>query len=235
METASAKKTILIIDDDESIRDFLRFLFETRNFAVLCAQNAAQALIEVRKRPSLILLDLMMPEIDGWQLAGLIKSHGETASTPLIFISASKSVEDEVRGLELGAVDFITKPFSIPRLMARVNNALLRFAPVPGTPETIIVNDLTLDPENYTVIADGHIIQFPKKEFEVLLYLVRNSNRIVSRDDLLENVWDYHFDPQTNVIDVHISRLRGKIDKGFEPPLLQTVRGAGYSLREGII
>ena len=150
-------------------------------------------------------------------------------ATPVLFLSALGKVDDRVAGLRAGGDDYLVKPFAMAELLARVE-ALGRRKGTPDTQAKLSCGDLEMDLITRNVTRGGEKIDLQPREFKLLEYLMRNANRVVTRSMLLENVWDYHFDPQTNVIDVHISRLRGKIDKGFDTPLLETVRGAGYRL-----
>jgi len=228
-EPPVVSKVILIVDDDESIREFLRFLLESRGFGVMQAPDANGALAEARKRPSLILLDVMMPEIDGWQVAKLLKAHPETNGIPIIFVTASHAVEDEVMGFEIGAIDYITKPFSIPSLVARITSVLKRVAPMENMPKIMMINEVALDAQNYTVSVDGTIIQLPKKEFEVLYYMARNANKLITRADLLSNVWGDDAFITERTIDVHIRQLRKKLGKYAD--YIETLKGVGYRVK----
>ena len=152
--------------------------------------------------------------------------------TPVLILSARRSVDDRVRGLQAGGDDYLTKPFAIAELLARVE-ALVRRAQPEEAQARFTVGDLMLDRLSRRVTRGDEPIALQPREFRLLEYLMKHTGQVVTRTMLLENVWDYHFDPQTNVIDVHISRLRGKIDKGFDKPLLHTVRGAGYMISDG--
>jgi two-component system OmpR family response regulator len=174
------------------------------------------------------IVDRMLPRLDGLRLvAGM---RGERNMTPVLFLSALSDVDDLIKGLRAGGDDYLTKPYAFAELLARLD-ALVRRRD-PGSVKTkVAVGDLELDLLSRTAKRSGSAIELQPREFRLLEYLMRHAGQIVTRTMLLENVWEYHFDPQTNVIDVHISRLRAKIDKGFEAPLLHTVRGAGYMIR----
>jgi two-component system OmpR family response regulator len=173
----------------------------------------------------------MLPGMDGLKILEVLRATGH--ATPVLILSALGSVDDRVKGLRSGGDDYLAKPFAFSELLARVE-ALLRRGSTSSAPETRLqVGDLTLDLLARTVRRGDTTIDLLPREFRLLEYLMRHADQVVTRTMLLESVWDYHFDPQTNVIDVHISRLRQKIDKGFDKPLLHTVRGAGYRLSAG--
>ncbi|MHA1559961.1 MAG: winged helix-turn-helix domain-containing protein, partial [Alphaproteobacteria bacterium] len=176
-----------------------------------------------------LVVDRMLPGRDGLALIEELRSHGNTV--PVLILSALGRVDDRVTGLRSGGDDYLAKPFAFSELLARVEVLARRQRPSEAE-TTYRVGDLELDRLAHAVTRSGKSIPLQPREFRLLEYLMRNAGKVVTRTMLLENVWDYHFDPQTNVIDVHISRLRAKVDKGFERPLLQTVRGAGYMIRD---
>ncbi len=171
----------------------------------------------------------MLPQMDGLAVVATLRAEG--IEVPILFLSALGDVDDRVKGLRAGGDDYLTKPYAFTELLARID-ALVRRASPSEADTTFQVADLTIDRLKRQVSRGGQEIQLQPREYRLLEYLARHAGQIVTRTMLLENVWDYHFDPQTNVIDVHISRLRAKIDKDFDKPLLHTVRGAGYSLRD---
>ena len=176
------------------------------------------------------VIDRMLPKMDGLSL--LSKRRDDSDETPALFLSALGEVDDRVSGLKAGGDDYLVKPYAFPELLARVE-ALGRRRSAPATVTTrYVVGDLELDAITRTIRRASKKIDLQPREFRLLEYLMRHAGQVVTRTMLLENVWEYHFDPQTNVIDVHISRLRSKIDKGFDKPLLKTVRGAGYTLSD---
>jgi two-component system OmpR family response regulator len=175
-----------------------------------------------------MVLDRMLPGMDGLSLLGALRAA--EIRTPALILSALGSVDDRVKGLRGGGDDYLVKPFAFSELLARLE-ALLRRGAGPATTTKLRVANLELDLLARSVKRADKTIEVLPREFRLLEYLMRNAGHVVTRTMLLENVWDYHFDPQTNVIDVHISRLRQKIDKNFDQPLLHTVRGAGYCLR----
>jgi two-component system OmpR family response regulator len=176
-----------------------------------------------------LVIDRMLPKLDGLSMIGRLRAGGNV--TPALILSALGQVDDRVAGLRAGGDDYLPKPYSFTELLARVEALGRRVA--PGVAETVYrTGDLVLDRLSHSVQRAGQPIALQPREFRLLEYLMRHAGQVVTRTMLLENVWDYHFDPQTNVIDVHVSRLRAKIDKGFERPLLHTVRGAGYMIRD---
>jgi two-component system OmpR family response regulator len=172
----------------------------------------------------------MLPKRDGLSVVSELRARGK--STPVLILSALGQVDDRVTGLRAGGDDYLAKPYSFSELLARIEALARRIGP-QASDTTYKVGDLELDRLAHSVTRGGQNIPLQPREFRLLEYLMRHAGQVVTRTMLLENVWDYHFDPQTNVIDVHVSRLRSKIDKGFDKPLLHTVRGAGYMIRDG--
>jgi two-component system OmpR family response regulator len=176
-----------------------------------------------------LIVDRMLPKRDGLSVIGMLRDKG--VGTPALILSALGQVDDRVKGLRAGGDDYLVKPYSFAELLARTEVLARRRG---GREETVYrVANLSLDRLSHRVTRGDDEILLQPREFRLLEYLMKHAGQVVTRTMLLENVWDYHFDPQTNVIDVHISRLRSKIDKGFTPPLLQTIRGAGYMIRDG--
>ena len=176
------------------------------------------------------VIDRMLPKMDGLSL--LSKRRDDSDQTPALFLSALGEVDDRVSGLKAGGDDYLVKPYAFPELLARVEALGRRRAAPTNVTTRYVVGDLELDVITRTIRRASKKIDLQPREFRLLEYLMRHAGQVVTRTMLLENVWEYHFDPQTNVIDVHISRLRSKIDKGFDKPLLKTVRGAGYTLSD---
>jgi two-component system OmpR family response regulator len=172
----------------------------------------------------------MLPKRDGLSVISVLREAGDR--TPVLILSALGEVDDRVIGLKAGGDDYLTKPFAFSELLARIE-ALIRRAQPEEQSTKYVVGDLVLDRMSHKVMRGGEAIVLQPREFRLLEFLMKHRGQVVTRTMLLEGVWDYHFDPQTNVIDVHISRLRGKIDKNFDPPLLHTVRGRGYMIDEG--
>jgi two-component system OmpR family response regulator len=177
-----------------------------------------------------LIVDRMLPKLDGLAVIGSLRSKG--IETPALILSALGQVDDRVKGLRAGGDDYLPKPYSFSELLARIE-VLARRRGGRGEETSYRVGDLELDRLSHSVKRGATEIDLQPREFRLLEYLMKHAGQVVTRTMLLENVWDYHFDPQTNVIDVHISRLRSKIDKGFAQPLLHTIRGAGYMIRDG--
>jgi len=177
-----------------------------------------------------LIIDRMLPKLDGLALIGSLRAKG--VETPVLILSALGQVDDRIKGLRAGGDDYLPKPYSFAELLARVE-VLSRRRGGRGEETVLRVGDLVLDRMSREVKRGEEEVVLQPREFRLLEYLMKHAGQVVTRTMLLENVWDYHFDPQTNVIDVHISRLRSKIDKGFSQPLVHTIRGAGYMIRDG--
>ncbi|SDX05734.1 winged helix-turn-helix domain-containing protein [Thiocapsa roseopersicina] len=221
---------VLLIEDDRQTADYLlKALAETGAVTDHVADGRAGLLQAASGDYDALIVDRMLPGLDGVGIVRTLRASGNR--TPVLFLSALGEVDDRVEGLRAGGDDYLVKPFAFSELHARLEVLLRRGK--ADTPETRLrVADLEMDLLKREVNRSGREIQLQPREFRLLEYLVRHAGQVVTRTMLLEQVWDYHFDPQTNVIDVHISRLRGKIDKDFDPPLLQTVRGVGYMIRD---
>ena|SRR5215212_2508879 len=220
---------LLIIEDDYQAAAYLAKGLKESGFAVDHAVDGNEGLYMAMSEPyDILIVDRMLPRRDGLSVIAALRAQG--TMTPVLILSALGEIDDRVRGLRAGGDDYLVKPYAFAELLARVE-ALLRRAGSTMSDTVLRMADLELDLLAHCVRRAGRAIDLQPREFRLLEYLVRHSNQVVTRTMLLEHVWDYHFDPQTNVIDVHISRLRQKIDKGFETPLLHTVRGAGYCLR----
>ena len=220
---------ILVVEDD---RDAASWLIKGLKEAGHIADHAADGedgLNMARERiHDVLIVDRMLPKLDGLTLIRRLREEG--IKTPVLILSALGDVDEKVKGLRAGGDDYLAKPYSFAELLARVEGLDRRNASEPQQTRLKVL-DLEMDLLSRTVTRAGRPILLQPREFKLLEYLMRNAGHVVTRTMLLENVWDYHFDPQTNVIDVHISRLRTKIDKGFPEPMLQTVRGAGYMIR----
>ena len=222
-------KILVIEDDAESARYIAKGLRES-GLVVDITSNGRDGLIRVLSEDyDLAIVDRMLPELDGLSLVERLRGAGK--ATRVLFLSAMSGVQDRVRGLRSGGDDYLAKPFAFSELLARVE-ALLRRPAAEEAATRLTVGDLEMDLLARSVKRGERAIELQPREFKILEYLMRHAGQVVTRTMLLENVWNYHFDPQTNVIDVHISRLRGKIDRDFDQPLLHTVRGAGYCLRD---
>ena len=220
---------ILIVEDDRETATYLIKGLSESGYTVDHAGDGRDGLfLATSGSYDAIILDRMLPGMDGLAMLGALR--GAKIRTPALILSALGSVDDRVKGLRCGGDDYLVKPFAFSELLARIE-VLLRRGGDTAAVTRLRVADLDLDLLTRSVKRGDKTIELLPREFQLLEYLMRNAGHVVTRTMLLENVWDYHFDPQTNVIDVHISRLRQKIDKNFEYPLLHTVRGAGYSLR----
>jgi len=222
---------VLVIEDDRETAQFLRKALKESGHAADIAEDGEMGLSLAQEgNYDVLIVDRMLPRLDG--LSAIKELRAKGMRTPVLILSALGDVDDRVKGLRAGGDDYLTKPYAYSELLARVE-ALAR-RPVPAEQETrYIVSGLVLDRLSHRVTRDGEPIQLQPREYRLLEYLMKHAGQVVTRTMLLEHVWDYHFDPQTNVIDVHVSRLRGKIDKNFDKPLLHTVRGAGYTIRDG--
>jgi two-component system OmpR family response regulator len=221
---------LLIIEDDRDATDYLVTAFrEVGHVAEHAADGEEGFQLALDGGYDVLIVDRMLPKRDGLAVIGALRA--KTVATPVLILSALGQVDDRVKGLRAGGDDYLAKPYAFAELLARVE-ALARRR---GGREDMVyrVADLELDRLSHRVVRGKDEIQLQPREFRLLEYLMKHAGQVVTRTMLLENVWDYHFDPQTNVIDVHISRLRSKIDKGFAQPLLHTVRGAGYMIRDG--
>jgi two-component system OmpR family response regulator len=221
---------ILLIEDDATTASYVERALGECGYLVERVSDGREGLYRATEGGfDLIILDRMLPGLDGLSILAGLRAAG--LQTPVLILSALGQVDDRVKGLRAGGDDYLTKPFAFAELLARVE-ALLRRKSAPSQEVTrLAVADLEMDLLRREVRRAGRAIELKPREFRLLEYLMRHAGQVVTRTMLLEGVWDYHFDPQTNVIDVHVSRLRQKIDKGFEPPLLHTVRGAGYVMR----
>lgn len=219
---------VLVIEDDADAAAFVGRVLSEAGHAVDVRGDGEAGLQQARSGEyDALVVDRMLPGMDG---LSLLKSYREAGGrAPALFLSALGEVDHRVEGLQAGGDDYLVKPYAPSELVARVE-ALGRRIPGEGPPTKLSVGGLEMDLLARTVFRDGVKIDLQPREFRLLEFLMRHAGQVVTRTMLLEKVWDYHFDPQTNVIDVHVSRLRGKIDKDFEKPLLHTVRGAGYRL-----
>jgi two-component system OmpR family response regulator len=220
-------RVLLIEDDAEAARYLVKGLGESGYVVDHAEDGPAGLSFATGGTYDVMIVDRMLPGMDGLSLVEVLRKNGNT--TPVLILSAKDRVSDRVDGLKAGGDDYLTKPFAFAELLARIEALLRRGQPSAG--ETVLrVADLEMDLISHKVSRAGEPVDLQPREFRVLEYLIRHAGKVVTRTMLLENVWDYNFDPQTNVIDVHISRLRQKIDKGHERRLLHTVRGAGYRL-----
>ena len=219
---------LLIVEDDVVAGEvMLKGLTDAGHECIAAPDGQAGLLAAKGAKFDVMIVDRMMPRLDGVSMVEILRKEGD--QTPVLFLSALGEINDRVAGLNAGGDDYLVKPFAFAELIARVE-ALARRRETGSVQTLLRVGDLEMDLIGREVRRQGKEIDLQPREFQLLEYLMRNAGQSVTRTMLLEKVWEYHFDPQTNVIDVHISRLRSKIDKGFDRPMLQTVRGAGYRL-----
>ena len=219
---------ILLIEDDARTAAFILKGLKQAGFTTVHAEDGKTGLFKAKTEEfDLAVIDIMLPVMDGFSVIEKIRAAKIT--TPIIILSAKNAVEDKIRGLQLGSDDYQAKPFSFSELLARIQ-ALLRRANTASDPTTLTVADLTIDLLSHRVTRGNVRIDIQPLEFQLLEYLVRNTGRVVSKTMIMEHVWEYNFDPQTNVVEARVCRLRDKIDKPFERKLIHTVRGFGYVL-----
>ena len=220
---------ILLVEDDRDAASWLVKGLKEAGHVTDHADDGEDGLALARERRyDVMIIDRMLPKMDGLSVIRALRSDG--VSAPALILSAQGEVDEKVKCLRAGGDDYLAKPYAFSELLARVESLARRPGAAPQQTR-LVADDLEMDLLARTVRRGGKPILLQPREFKLLEYLMRNADQVVTRTMLLENVWDYHFDPQTNVIDVHISRLRGKIDKDFDKPLLHTVRGAGYMIR----
>jgi two-component system OmpR family response regulator len=221
---------ILLIEDDEDAAAYLvKALREAGHVSDHAADGESGAAMAATGDYDVLVVDRMLPKREGLAVVEELRAGGD--QTPALILSALGQVDDRVAGLRAGGDDYLPKPYAFSELLARVEALARRQKPIAAE-TTYTVGDLELDRLGHTVSRAGQALLLQPREFRLLEFLMQNAGQVVTRTMLLEKVWDYHFDPQTNVIDVHVSRLRAKIDKGFDAPLLHTVRGAGYMIRD---
>jgi len=222
---------LLVIEDDRDAADYLVKAFREVGHVADAAHDGEEGLaLALDGNYDVLIVDRMLPKLDGLSVIGRLRER--SIEVPVLILSALGQVDDRVKGLRAGGDDYLPKPYSFSELLARVEVLSRRRG--GRSEETVLrVGDLQLDRLSHEVRRGAQEIVLQPREFRLLEYLMKHAGQVVTRTMLLENVWDYHFDPQTNVIDVHISRLRSKIDKGFSQPLLHTIRGSGYMIRDG--
>lgn len=221
---------ILLVEDDKDAASYLIKGLSESGHNVIHAADGKEGLGQALTGDfDMMIVDRMLPERDGLSIVAAVRAA--KISTPVLILSALSQVDDRVEGLRAGGDDYLTKPYAFSELLARIE-ALSRRNQAAPLDNKLKIYDLEMDLSKHKVTRAGKSITLQPREFRLLEYLMRHKGQVISRTMLLEQVWDYNFDPQTNVIDVHISRLRNKIDKGFDKPLLHTIRGAGYSISE---
>ena len=223
---------VLVIEDDLEVASYIgQGLREAGHTSDHAADGKDGLFMAASETYDALIVDRMLPGLDGLSIIRTLRASGTV--TPALILSALGEVDDRVEGLQAGGDDYLVKPFAFSELTARLEALARRSGPETPRETTLMVDDLELDLLKRVVRRGDTVLDIKPTEFRLLEYLMRHAGQVVTRTMLLEAVWDYHFDPQTNVIDVHISRLRGKIDKDFDRPLLHTIRGAGYRLGEG--
>ena len=231
---ASREPRVLVVDDEEHITELVAMGLGYNGFDVERAATGRAALDAIDKRkPDLIVLDVMLPDLDGFELTRRIR-QGEGAGNrvPVIFLTAKDTTADKIQGLRLGSDDYVTKPFSIEELIERVKAVLRRASGAGPGEHKLSFADLELDEDTREVWRDGRLIELTPTEYKLLRYLLANARRVLTRDQILEHVWDYTFAGNASVLETYISYLRHKVDADPAPPLIHTVRGVGYTLRE---
>lgn len=222
---------ILVIEDDQTTRDFITKALEQEGFIVDSSGDGKEGLMmAISCDYQLIVLDRMLPNLNGLKILSAIRATDN--NTPVLILSALDSVDQRVEGLTAGSDDYLTKPFALAELLARINIILRRNRPIENTLNEIQINNLTINLRSQKVTINNVPIALQNKEFILLRFLVEHVDEVVSRMRLFEAAWDYHFDPKTNVIDVHIAKLRKKLEHGGAVNLIETVRGAGYVIRQ---
>ena len=223
----SKQKKILVVDDEPDALELLEYYLRQAGYIIMLAEDGRQALIKARNEsPHLILLDLMLPEIDGLKVCKTLKQDKATCDIPIIMVTAKAAEIDRVLGLELGADDYVTKPFSPRELVLRVSNLLNRNKKDPSAPPKLVIGDLTIDPARHLVLVKGNRIDLTATEFKLLATLAGRQGRVQDREQLLRDVWDYDNYIDTRTVDTHMRRLRSKL--GTAAVFLETVRGVGY-------
>jgi two-component system OmpR family response regulator len=220
---------LLLIEDDQRTAEFiLRGLKEHGHVADHAVTGRDGLYLATSQTYDALIVDRMIPEVDGLTIVKTLRASANRV--PVLFLTTMASIDDRVEGLEAGGDDYLVKPFAFAELLARLG-ALLRRPPINDVKTELVVSDLKMNLLKREVTRAGKRIELQPQEFKLLEYLLRNQGRVVTRTMLLENVWEFHFDPQTSVVETHISRLRAKVDRGFDRELLQTIRGAGYCIR----
>ncbi len=225
-------KTILIVDDEKDIVELLQYNLQKENYNVITAFNGYDVLPCASKKPDVILLDVMLPGMDGFEALKQLQRNKETSQIPVIFLTARSSEIDEVVGLELGAVDYIVKPISIPKLLARIKSVLRKNEQQEHSPQkssAIVFEEIEIHPEQHKVFINKRDIFFPKKEFQLLQFLIEHSGNVVTREKLLDSIWGNDVRVNDRTIDVHIRKIREKL--GTYAEYIETIKGIGYRFR----
>jgi two-component system OmpR family response regulator len=229
MPATTDNQRVLVVDDEENIADVIAMALRYQGFAVETAGTGADALAAISSfRPHLMVLDVMLPDMEGFDVAERLGA--QRADVPIIFLTARDATEDKIRGLTTGGDDYVTKPFSLEELVARIRTILRRTGAAAPDSGRLVFEDLELDEETHEVVRDGNHVDLTATEFRLLRYLMLNPRRVMTRAQLLDHVWDYDFGGDGRVLETYISYLRKKLD-AHGPSLIQTVRGVGYALR----
>lgn len=225
-----ANEKILVVDDEENIAELISYNLTSNGYKVITANNGNDAVkLAVEEKPNLILLDLMIPGKDGYDVCKDVRSNSEIRNTPIIMLTAKSEELDKILGLELGADDYITKPFSVRELLARVKAVLRRFSISEPESNVLVFGNLTADFDKREILVNDKKLDLTLKEFELLEILIRNKGKILTRDTLLDKIWGYEYIGETRTVDVHIRYLRKKIELDDKnPKLIETIRGVGY-------
>jgi two-component system alkaline phosphatase synthesis response regulator PhoP len=223
------KTKILLVDDEKDIVEFLHYNLIQEGFDVIAAYDGKEALDKISERPGLIILDIMMPKLDGFEVCKKVRAMRGYENIPIIFLTAKSSEVDEILGLELGASDYIQKPISPKKLIARVKSNLRKSEQYAKEPVQISIGPILIDRDQYIVMIDGKEKIFPRKEFELLYYLANNPGRVFSRETLLKDIWGTDVYVVDRTVDVHIRKIREKLDKHFN--LIETIKGVGYRFK----
>ncbi|TAN24928.1 MAG: response regulator transcription factor [Actinomycetota bacterium] len=233
MQSLQSKPTIgrvLVVDDETPITELVTMALRYEGYQMEQANSGREAIEKVTQfHPDILILDIMMPDLDGYEVARKLRQ--ENQQVPIIFLTAKDSTEDKVRGLGIGGDDYVTKPFSLEELSARVAAVLRRTRGDKSVSSRLVFEDLELDEETREVYRDGNVIELTATEFRLLRFLMLNARRVVSKAQILDHVWEYDFGGDANIVETYISYLRKKIGTSDDAPLIKTIRGVGYSLR----
>jgi two-component system, OmpR family, alkaline phosphatase synthesis response regulator PhoP len=226
------KTKILLVDDEKDIVEFLQYNLTQEGFKVITAYNGEQALEKINQKPDLVILDVMMPKMDGYEVCAKIRTMDEFKNLPIVFLTAKASEIDEIHGLNIGANDFVAKPISPKKLIARVKSNLRKSEPAgdhSNALQEIVIGPLVINREKYSVTVKGKAVVFPKKEFEILAYLAANPGKVFHREKILNDVWGTDIFVVERTIDVHVRKIREKL--GAFEDLIETIKGVGYRFR----
>lgn len=230
MTSQSYEAKLLVVDDEPNIRELLSTSLRFAGFEVIAAANGREALEAAEAHnPDLAVLDVMLPDMDGFSVTRKLRATGR--HFPVVFLTARDETEDKVTGLTVGGDDYVTKPFSLDEVVARIRAVLRRTAPDEGDDAIMVVDDLELDDDAHEVRRGGEIVELSPTEFKLLRYLMMNPNRVLSKAQILDHVWEYDFNGDASIVESYISYLRRKIDVGDRPKMIHTKRGVGYLLR----